>query len=402
MNSITLRKPGARGARLWSVTRDGATLETRAGAESKPLKSSTESHSDEFEAQSALEECARTKLRDGYVLALDRAEARPGSIVFACAAGGGGAGVVGDLSMDGRFALTAGHRGAPVAVWVEVVDTVTGERRRVFEREHPRQLFLHSASFDRAGENVLLSLDQETLLVELSTGAQRTLAQYGSGEHRSNFNPHVLRPKHDRDRSRWCVFDAGTVVRVLDERFGAVCEIPLAHPTTELRAASVSPDGTLLALYRVSRGIVYNHSDAAHDQTQLIELRRTSDGALLRSIDVQRQLSDLTISPNNERLVVSWYYGRGPVLLDGSSGRELASAGDGGDSRAFGWDFDRSGRRLAVGSYGVELVDGASLAPVSPQLDRWPGFGDTRVVRFCDDDRLLGAARAGALTLHKL
>ncbi|MBL8679093.1 MAG: hypothetical protein JNK05_07995 [Myxococcales bacterium] len=407
MDSIELRKPAARGAaKLWSISRKGAKLTTVSGSEGKPQKSSVETHADADEATRAFDKAMRAKMRDGYALISDRASAKPGSLVFAGFAAGGGGGLVADVSRDGRFALTAGHRGAPVAVWVELIDTLTGARRVVFERAHPRQLFLHSADFDHTGDHALITVDNETFVVELATGATRTVAKYGGaprGVANSNFNPHVLRPSHDRARKRWCVFDAKTVVRVLDERLATVCEIPLEHPTTELRAASVSPDGTLIALYRVSRSILYGQDDAKDDQTQQIEIRRSDNGALVNAIDVARAVTSVTLTPDNKRLAVQWEHESGPRLLDAKTGRELAQprGKDGREQHAFAWDFSLAGHTLAVGTYGLRLLDGASLADRSERLERWPSFDPTRYVSFCDDDRLLASGRPGAITLHR-
>jgi hypothetical protein len=407
MASIELRKPAARGgARLWSVTTEGATVTIRSGVEHKPQKSQSHEHENEGSAFMVMEKAVSEKLRDGYALVRDRVSAGSGAIVFACFASGGGGGVVADVSPDGRLALTAGHRGAPTAVWLELIETTTGARRMVFEREHPRQLFLLSASFDHTGDNAIVTVDGETLLLELSTGATRTLAHFGGVDSRtrSRFNSHVLHPKSDRARRRWCVFDAGTVVRVLDERFATVCEIPLDHPTSELRAASISPDGTHIALYRISRGVIYGAADAMHDSTRVIEIRRTTDGALVGSIAVRQDVHDVTFTADNARLIVSWNYGDGPALLDATSGDELALAkrDEHGYAPTLGWDCDGAGATLAVGSSGVALLDASTLEPRSPTLERWYRDSRTRWVRFCDNDRLLGSARPGSLTLHAL
>jgi hypothetical protein len=59
-----------------------------------------------------------------------------------------------------------------------------------------------------------------------------------------------------------------------------VLEVDLGSATTECRAAGISPSGKLLALYRVSRGLVYSHADAMHDDTNVVEAgwRREKSG----------------------------------------------------------------------------------------------------------------------------
>ena len=73
-----------------------------------------------------------------------------------------------------------------------------------------------------------------------------------------------VRPSQDAARRRLVVFDEGSVVRVLDERGRTVAQVPTASPTTVCRAGAISPSGRLLALYRVSRDLVYGQADARH------------------------------------------------------------------------------------------------------------------------------------------
>lgn len=253
MDAISLTKPAARGgAKVWFIARDGATVETRSGTEGKPLKSATETHADEGAAQLAMDKALRTKLRDGYAFVGDRSQAPRGAVVFACFASGGGSrlhhGRVERRSLrarrrasrraDGRVGRADRHR--------------DGGAQVVFEREHPRQLFLLSTnSIARASGSCSLSTTRRCWWRSRRESRRRSRATQAQNEaSRSNFNAHVLRPKSDRARTRSCVFDANTTVRVLDERFATVSEIPLGHPTTELRAASISPDEQLIALFQ--------------------------------------------------------------------------------------------------------------------------------------------------------
>lgn len=64
--------------------------------------------------------------------------------------------------------------------------------------------------------------------------------------------------------------------------------------------------------------------------------------------------------------------------------------------RAFSWDISADAATLAVGSYNVTLFDAATLERSPTQLESWPGYGDTRFVRFGDDDQWLSGASGNA------
>ncbi|RYE85300.1 MAG: hypothetical protein EOO75_17115, partial [Myxococcales bacterium] len=309
-SSIELVKAAARGGLMrWSITHQGASLETRAWSDGKAPKVTTKALAADAISRE-YDKAVRTKMRDGYVFRRDREGAR-GDVMFAAFASGGGGGVVLDLSLDGRFLVTGGHSGAPNAVWLDVIDTVTAQRRTVFERKNASQVFLLSAQFDHTGEGVITSVDDETLRVDVATGQLRQLAKLGAA--RASFNTHVLRPQLDRARRRVVVFDEQVIVRVLDETGHTVLEVPMAHPTTECRAAGISPSGRLLALYRASRGVIYNHVDARHDATNVVDVWDIDAGRLRETVAIGPQLTGLGFDPRDELLVTSWHHERGPV-----------------------------------------------------------------------------------------
>lgn len=364
---ILLQKVDAKGTvRTLEILRESSTLVTRAAVGAKPPKETRKKCKDEPAASVEYGKAIRSKIRDGYAFVGDRAKAKRGEVVFVGFASGGGGGAVLDLAPDGRSLLTAGFNGAPTSVWVERVDTVTGERRRVFERGHKSQLFLHAAMFVGDGSEFLVALDDETVAVSLATGDERRVAAYREGRS-SNFNPHVLRPQHSHDRSRLVIFDADSVVRVVDARFKTLLEVSTAEPTTECRSTAISPSGRLLAVYRVSRGILYNHDDAKKDKTNSIELWDIDRGKKIDTWKTTKQIDKMAFDPADKLLLVSWVYAEGPVIHELGSGKEVFRFDDPGSTdrlaTAHHWVFSPDGAWLAIAGNQVALVDASSRKP---------------------------------------
>jgi hypothetical protein len=349
-SSIELVKVDGKGKRrFWGVRRDGATIEARTWTEGKAPKPTSKVQADEAAAMRAFDKAVRSKLRDGYVFVRDPRGVESGAIVFAAFASGGGGGPVLDLSFDGTLAVTAGMRGAPTDIWLETVDTRTGARERVYAKTAERQVFLHTACFDHAGESIVLLVNEQTLHLDLRSGKTRTIADCSG----PNFNPFVVQPHFDRARERLVVFDKGTIVRVLGKEGQPLLDVPLEHKTTECRAARISPSGKLLALYRVSRGIVYGHDDAKGDTTNVVDVWDVDQGKLRTTLEMPTKIDRVGLDPRDEVLVVSLQYCEGPVLYDLATGkarfRFAASAGNDRLPTVHAWDWSPDGARLAVG-----------------------------------------------------
>ena len=364
---ILLQKVDAKGTvRTLEILREKSTLVTRAAVGPKAPKETRKKCKDEPAASVEYGKTVRAKIRDGYAFVGDRAKAKRGEVVFVGFASGGGGGAVLDLAPDGRSLLTAGCNGAPTSVWVERVDTVTGERRRVFEKNHRPQIFLHAAMFVGDGSEFLVALDDETVAVSLATGDARRVAAYREGGS-SNFNPHVLRPQHSHDRSRLVIFDADSVVRVVDARLKTLLEVSTEAPKTECRATAISPSGRLLAVYRVSRGILYNHEDAKKDKTNVIELWDIDRGKKIDTWKMEKQIDKMAFDAADKLLLVSWVYAEGPVAHELGSGKEVFRFDDPGSTdrlaTAHHWVFSPDGVWLAIAGNQVALVDAGSRKP---------------------------------------
>src|SRR5262249_40959675 len=146
----------------------------------------------------------------------------------------------------------------------------------------------------------------ETWHLDLHSGVRKRVAGYQHFR-TANFNPHVVRPTQDAARRRLVVFDAGNVVRVL-EGGRAVLEVSTASKTVECRAGGISPSGSLLGLYRVSRGIVYGHEDARDDTTNEVEVWDVDRGKLRRKLPFSVRLDQVGFDPKDEQLIVTRAY----------------------------------------------------------------------------------------------
>jgi hypothetical protein len=390
-STIELVKVDTKGKRrFWAVRRDGTALETRTWNAGKTPKVTRKDQEDDSAAMRGFDKAVRAKLRDGFALVRDPDGAERGSIVFAAFASGGGGGPVLDLSFDGTLAVTAGMRGAPTSVWLETVDTRTGARERVFEKTVTSQVFLHTACFDRSGENIVVSVDEQTLGLDLRTGKTRRIAGYNEGSS-ADFNPFVVQPHFDGARERLVVFDKGTVVRVLGAAGETLLEVPMKHRTTECRAARISPSGKLLALYRVSRGIVYEHDDAKKDTTNVVDVWDVDRGTLRATLEMPCKIDKVGLDARDEVLVVSWEYAQGPVLYDLGTGKERHRFADPSrDDRlatAYAWDWSLDGARLAVGREKL-AVYAANGGMREVAVERSGGYRVNRVVHSGDGSRL--------------
>lgn len=399
---ITLRKVDAKGSvRLLSISREGATLVQRVSAGGKAAKETRKKCADDSSASREYGKILRTKMRDGYVFLNEKEDVKRGQVVFACFAAGGGGGAVLDLAPDGRSLLTAGHSGAPTSVWVEQVDTQTGARKTVFEKSHKQQLFLHSTLFVGDGSEILIALDDETLAVTLATGDSRRVAAFREGRS-ANFNPHVLRPQCGHDRSRLVLFDAGSIVRVVDQKFHTLLEVPTDSLTTECRATAISPSGRLLAVYRVSRGIVYSHDDAKKDTTCEVELWDIDKKKKIDTWKMAQQVDKMAFDAADKLLLVTWDYASGPVAFDLGTGKEVYSVEEQGQRGQLAstrhWTFSPDNQWLVLAGNQAELRDSSTRKPAKIE----PGGYRSYLAVFSGDGSLFASHEDNLAVLRRV
>jgi hypothetical protein len=402
--SIELVKVGAKGAvRLCRLSIEGLDLVTAAGAAGKPLKVTTRAFADAQAVRIAYEKARREKLRDGFARVNDRERARPGEVVLEAFASSAGSGVLLDLSPDGRFAVTVGSTPKLTAFWVEIIEVATGARRIVYEGSAgTRQGFVHTVLFDATGASVYLAVCDDTLRIDLATGVATTLVAIRDF-HTPQFNPHVLRPHLDGARERLVVFDAGMVVRVLDREGRSLLDVSNVAPTSEVRAARISPSGRLLALYRVSRWLIYGHEDARRDTTSLVEVWDIDAGVVKATIPCKEKLDAVSLDPADELLVVSWDYAQGPVAHDLATGEERWRFADPWRTDrladAYCWAYSPDGSLLAVGRGSTCLHEAATRAEI-PLAEA--GSGQTARVVFSADGSLLASAEGGCCVVRRV
>lgn len=400
---IELVKVTPKATRVCRLTVEGCDLITETGNAGKALKAATKRFATEQAARVERDKAFRAKLRDDFAFVRPVSETPVGGVTLCAFASGAGSGTIGDLSPDGRLAVTVGSDAKLTAYHVEVIDVATGARRRVFERSGlTRQGFVHTVFFDADGAAVYLAQMEETLRVDLATGGAERVANYS--EHATaRFNSFVVRPHADQARRRVVVFDEGTHVRVLDRDHRPVFSVCAEDASSECRAARISPSGKLLALYRVSRGIAYGHDDAKHDDTSVVDVWDVDAGSLRASLPMATQIDAVGFTPDDATLLVTEYYARGPIAYDLATGEERWRLREPHDpdetARSFAWEFSPDRARLAVGHNVTALYDAAARSRI--ELEQW-GLYRTMGVRFSRDGALLGSIEAGLCVVRRV
>jgi hypothetical protein len=383
--------------RHWRARLDGATLVQTTWADGGKPKETVRALASAAAAAAELDKLERRRFADGYARLHDYEAVRPGVAVFECYGP-----VLHDLSADGT-ALALARYGAAKDRWcrVERVETLTGARRVVFEEPASARVgpYVHAALFDHAGESLVVLLNTHTFRVDLRTGAREPLAGYEEFR-TSRFNPHVVRPSQDAARRRLVVFDTGDVVRVV-EGGRALLEVSTTSPTAECRGGRVSPSGRLLAVYRVSRGVAYNHPDARVDTTNEVEVWEIDAGRPLTKIAMPEPVGQVGFDPADEHLIVSFGC-YGPAAYSLASGEKVWQYGGPArplDSICYGWSFSPDGSLLAVGrSHEICLYRGKAREPAP-----FPDAGAYRAERvvFSGNGRVFAAERGLNVVVRK-
>lgn len=365
-------------------------MTTWSGAKAEP-KTVEREFADERGAQREFATTYDRKLRADYVVLGEGAQT--GDVLLEAFAPGAGSGALFDLSRDGTLLATATTMAArpplQFGVRLEVVEVATGARRIVTEcAPSDQQGFLHTILFDRAGTG-LYYLVRDTLFHVALAGAVPRIIGEGRG-----FNAHVVQPTFDHARRRLVTF-ADHAVRVLDEQEATLLEVPTASPTTECRATAISPSGRLLALYIVSRGIVYGHADAQGDHTNEVRIYDIDAGELWETVVAPTKLHRIGIAPSDDTLLVTHDYAKGPYALAIPSGEERWRLPD---EVAFGWRFSHDGSMLAVGGHRLALYEAATRAPIAIPEQR--GRSDWNV--FSADDRMLASLTGSTAIVRRI
>jgi hypothetical protein len=380
----------------WRGRLEGRTVIQTTWADGGKPKETVKHFADEPKARAEFWKLERKRMSDGYVFRRDATEAGPGDVILEAYGP-----VLHDLSLDGRQLALAWYGTGAVRCRVLVVDVATGARRVVHEEPAGgHKAYLHTALFGDTGAGLLFLMDSETWHLDLSSGARERVAGYQEFR-TANFNPYVVRPTLDAARRRLVVFDEGDVVRVL-EGGRAVLEVFTASKTLVCRAGRISPSGRLLALYRVSRGIVYAHNDARDDTTNEVEVWDIDRGKLRLKLPFPVQLNQVGFDPVDEHLIVTRSCS-GPAAYALSSGKEVWRFGgtDLPDRSAtcYSWAFAPDGSLLAVGRDGLFLYEAATRKPIP--VPEPGGYKVERVV-FSGDGRLLASDRFGTAVVRKV
>ncbi|GAA3766583.1 hypothetical protein GCM10022225_61150 [Plantactinospora mayteni] len=411
---VTLTDPGSPKPRHCRLQLAGSRLTRTSWTGGSKPRETVLDFDDDHAAERAFGQEKDKRLRGGFVLLRVPATAVPGDVVLETIAPNRSTSTAFDLHPDGGTLAVGTMLKEGYGAEIHLVDVGTGQRRLVqSEPAGDRQTFLHAVLFDADGTSLVFALNEQTWRLDLRTGEKRLLADYTrqSWSDRT-LNPFCVRPAWDAARRRLLLFDSADRARVLDADGAELFELSTTARSTECRAGALSPSGRLLALYRPSRGIVYGHADAAHDQTNEIEVWDVDEQRLRTRIPVPPSLQFTVVGfdPTETLLVGNVNHAEGPCGVSIETGRLCWAFPDptGRTDRwqtCFGWSYSPDGQLLAVGDRGhgalrLYRADTRDPAEVVPQGQDWQRV--YRIVFSRDGGLMATGGDTGRLVVRRL
>ncbi|MET7298429.1 WD40 repeat domain-containing protein [Embleya sp. NPDC005575] len=382
---ITLTLPDSVGPKYRKFAVAGAEFVRAAWSGNGAVRETRKEFADPAAAEVALRREVVKALRSGFV----RLGGAEDQVVLEFMPPGKTSSRAMDLHPDGHTVLIA-YDGA-----IRLVDVATGIRRTVHAVPTAERLTgIDSVLFDATGSAVVYTVGGATRRLDLTTLREEQLACYRQFED-ALFNPHTVQPSWDAARQRLVVFDAGDRVRVLDAAGTQVCEVSTGSPATECRGAALSPSGRLLAVWRVSRGLVYGHRDATDDPTNEVEVWDVETGRPTARVPLEWETGGLGFDPSETLLLVNRGRVHGPFALSIDTGEPAWHFTNphhpNGWAPCYAWAYSPDGRRIAVGGHrtGALHVYDANLRQAAGEP--LPGHDDQRIRRlaFSADGTLL-------------
>ena len=280
---------------------------------------------------------------------------------------------------------------------IEVVEVATGARHVVCEEpSNNRQNFVHTVLFDRDASGIYFQRNELTEHVHIQSGKRRVVATS------SGFNSHVVHPSFDLERKRLVVPAESWIVRVLDESGTSILDVPTSMTDVECRGAAISPSGRLLAIYLVHRKAISTYEVVPEDVPCEVQIWDIEARVRWETVRLRHAVDRLGFTPEDDALVVTYYYATGPVALEIPSGIERWRFDDpsrpGTLRRAFDWAFSPSGELLAIAGDSFHLYNARTRDEIELAGRTWRGD----CVRFSRDGKRLAMVSHGTATVFAL
>jgi len=301
------------------------TYTVSSGTDLEKLKTSTKKCKNETDAYYKYSGAVSTKMADGYIYKNTNITPKPGELLLHMRAPNRSISRLLDIHPKGKILAIGSIIGEYRGAEIHLLDKESGVLTLVYSVKPPnKQVALHTVHFNAAGDKIFFQLDTEVTILDIATKKLKSFAGYGRNAYRVDGpNPHVAAAMFDARRERYMYFVSGHV-KICDRSMKPIFKLKLNYGenTVESKLSCISPSGKYLAVYQVSRFIVYGHDEAASDKTNQIDIWDIDLHKLIKSIQVEEwDLTRIAFNPAETEIIFLKGICEGPGFYDIKTGK---------------------------------------------------------------------------------
>jgi len=302
------------------------TYTVSSGTDLSKLKTNTKKCKDSGDANKKYDHTVKRKMADGFIRKNTNGSPKPGELLLHMRAPNNSGSEVLDIHPNGKMLAIGSNIGSYRGAEIHLLDLESNAMTLLYAVKPPNdivQIPLHTVHFNAAGDKILFQLDTEVKMLDIATQTVTDFAVYRPGD--DGPNPHAAAAMFDARRERYMYFDAGHVM-ICDKVFKPIFKLALNYGKNkvESRLSCISPSGKYLALYQVSRFILYGHDEAASDKTNQIDIWDIDLHKLIKSIQVEElTLTDIGFNPAETEIIFAKGFAEGPGFYDIQTGELL-------------------------------------------------------------------------------